>query len=473
MRRKGRVLSTLLAVLLLTSIMPPPAYAAEAPWAENAVTELNLIYGGGFTADDEPVTVDAVRTLLTTQFGYAEEEAEEFAVGESGENFTRLQLSRLVCRLYGLKANGQAFPDCGDAAVLTLRGLGIVSGNIDGNFLPAGTVTNAELAVIFYRAMNASGAGGGTSRIEGIQPGMYGYDEVMYLWARKCMQNLYSISPDVVLNESTKINVDGTEETGGEDILSAWMRRLESCGDGGDRDWPAAEEPPGTLLEAIVLTAQADRDAFDDEHRGIFSDVPPGHWAYQGVMYLFNKGIVNGAGDGTFGVDPESEKLSRANMAVVICRAANIDVEESADTNMDAITDREDIGEYAQSSVLHALDGDYMILDAENNFRPNDNVTREEAAKAAFGLFGEYDPSDVNLNVLDRFNDKDDVGEGYETAMAYLVSAGIINGTYEEEIAPGSDVTRAMFGVLLARAMMGLDTSRMHDYMSAVEEVFE
>jgi hypothetical protein len=104
-------------------------------------------------------------------------------------------------------------------------------------------------------------------------------------------------------------------------------------------------------------------------------------------------------------------------------------------------------------------------------FNPQASVNRQQAALAVFNSFNGYAAGNVNLSVLDRFSDGAKVGGAYQTAMAYLVSAGIINGNAEGQINPAGTIDRATFGVLLARVMMGLDKSKMHDYEIAVTEV--
>ena len=46
-------------------------------------------------------------------------------------------------------------------------------------------------------------------------------------------------------------------------------------------------------------------------------------------------------------------------------------------------------------------------------FYPDAMVTRQEVALEIFECYNKYSANDVNLSVLERFNDCDDIGNGY------------------------------------------------------------
>ena len=84
--------------------------------------------------------------------------------GDPDSNLTRLQLAQIIFSLYGFVAlvnetdtNTSPFTDCTDSKVTTLYKLGIVSGKSTELFVPDGYVTNAELSVMFYRALGKAG----------------------------------------------------------------------------------------------------------------------------------------------------------------------------------------------------------------------------------------------------------------------------------------------------------------------------
>jgi hypothetical protein len=211
-----------------------------------------------------------------------------------------------------------------------------------------------------------------------------------------------------------------------------------------------------------------------------FEDVPPSHWAYDGVMYLRGMGIIHGVSNTIFA--PE-EQNNRYEFAALILKTANVQAGKSGDSytppSTGDVSVPADVAAYVAGDaengwvvdgVLHALNGGYMTLDANGNFNGGRLYTREEMALASVKLYESYKPSLVNPNVLDRFTDGDTVAAAYKEAMAYLVSIGAFHGTPEGQLMPAESMSRAEMGVFLARVLQGIDKSKMIDYGTAVAE---
>jgi hypothetical protein len=64
----GFVPAALICAAILCAVPVAPVFTADAPWADDAVTALNEVYGSDdsdpFTADDAPVTTEAAIALL-------------------------------------------------------------------------------------------------------------------------------------------------------------------------------------------------------------------------------------------------------------------------------------------------------------------------------------------------------------------------------------------------------------------------
>lgn len=472
---RNKILSAVLAAALLLGVFsftPELAFAESQPWAADAVNALNVIYGAGnFSTENTVVTVGSFKGLLTSEFGYDVNDAIIIALG-SDENLTRVKMAQAVVALYGFPqdTSAGAFTDSSDPAVVTLRSLGIVSGIGNNNFGPDGTVTNAELAVIFYRALGKAGAVGAVA-LDNIKPGEYGYDEIMYLFTRGCVPK--DIDPTAVTSEAAigiKNGLTTTTYQGKEAIWNAWGARLGSLPPGRGRSVIWTGNGTGevtsasaiTILDAAMLIVAEDRASLNNAAlNGIFSDVNPGDWFYDGVMYLFNNGIVVGYGDGRF--EPHGV-LTRGQLAILLCRLNKTDITSPA-----GVTINDMPGHYAYNAATHMIDSGYMTLDGGGNFNPDALITRQEAVSAIFKSYNGYAENDVNLAVLDRFTDSGEIGEEYKTAMAYLVSAGVLKGGADGRMMPGATMNRAEVSVFMVRVMKGLDISKMYDYKNAVD----
>lgn len=112
-----------------------------------------------------------------------------------------------------------------------------------------------------------------------------------------------------------------------------------------------------------------------------FSDVDPNEWYAEFVFAAVESGIVNGKGDGTFGV---GENITRQDMAAMAYRAALNNI--SPDDESDIFDDFDSVDAYAKGAV--AVMAQKGIINGKENrmFCPLDNATRAEAAKVIFEI---------------------------------------------------------------------------------------
>lgn len=107
-----------------------------------------------------------------------------------------------------------------------------------------------------------------------------------------------------------------------------------------------------------------------------FEDVSAQDWYYEYVQAAYSKGIVEGY-DGYFGAN---DKITRQDMAVMICRSgANLEfVKEPED-----FEDMEDVSDYALESIK-ALSKANILNGDNDKILPKENATREQAAKMIY-----------------------------------------------------------------------------------------
>ena len=98
-------------------------------------------------------------------------------------------------------------------------------------------------------------------------------------------------------------------------------------------------------------------------------------------------------------------------------------------------------------------------------------ATREEAIVAVMKQ-QDVDISNVNTAILDRFTGGDSAVTSTitnaEEYVAFVVSRGLVNGT-GTSLALSTGTNRGEIGVLVYRVLIGLDTSKMHDYGQNVQ----
>ena len=265
----------------------------------------------------------------------------------------------------------------------------------------------------------------------------------------------------------------------GEALWTAWIARLNTLKDVGwgeeSSSKPAYPGNDTNLLAAAKAMVTAYIKAGGSAT--IFSDVVQGDYQnggayYDGVMYLFDQRIVSGQGDGTFGL----QELQRIELAVLLYtldgqtptgNQNRLDAAKEYVAARDYMAPPADAGEAWWGKPL--APGESAVSTAI--------ATREEAIVAVMKQqqgqkADNVDLFNVNTAVLGRFDDCDShtwIGiENAEEYVAFAVSRGLVNGT-GTSLGLSEGTTRGEIGVLVYRVLIGLDTSKMHDYGQNVQ----
>ena len=86
---------------------------------------------------------------------------------------------------------------------------------------------------------------------------------------------------------------------------------------------------------------------------------------------------------------------------------------------------------------------------SETTFAPNETISREQIAAMFYRYAG--NKAQADLAVLDQFADAESVSDWAETAMAWAVENGYVNGTSETTLAPAETASRAQIAVIAVR----------------------
>ena len=440
MRRMRRGLCGVLCLVLLLGLLPAAALAEETGgqgthWAQSAVEQLNKIYGSNlFSTSDDDMTVSGVQSLLTTM-GCSTDKLKD-----ASGNLTRGQACEVLADVFSLPvAENQP-------AIQYLYQQNIISGTSEYDLDETGSVSQAEFAVLTYRVLNAVGGGLGSSN-KALKPGTDEYFAWMYLAARKCV----SFSTE----DSTK-TID--ETTWQQWITALTGENIPSDAKPSGTFNPAMPDPSTTKLSAAVQIVKEYIKAGGSPT--IFSDVPADNGFYDGVMYLFDQGLISGNGDGTFG---PNGALPRYQLAVML---AILDKAECAnESGINRFT----------ASITHAIENGYMTgnIPAEENWNPTQDsswsatATRQETIVALMKQL-QVNVTSANTGILARFKDTSGIAVTDQPYMAYAVSIGLVNGTVEGNLEPDRSITRGAVGVLLYRTLLGVDKTKMKDYEDSV-----
>ena len=122
-------------------------------------------------------------------------------------------------------------------------------------------------------------------------------------------------------------------------------------------------------------------------------------WAEKDIDYLFEQGIVKGCGDGTY---RPLNNISRAEFASIIARSFTFEEVEGTPISFT------DIQNHWAKEDITKLSSLGIVVGYQDKFRPNDAITRQEAATVLNRILkyeGAESPTFSDLNDQTHFND--------------------------------------------------------------------
>lgn len=178
-----------------------------------------------------------------------------------------------------------------------------------------------------------------------------------------------------------------------------------------------------------------------------FSDVKIGSWYYWAVRRIYSLGIMEGTSQREF--SPSAE-VTRSMFATVLAGVADAVTGKYPEES--EFTDVRDGSWYTQS-VNWANDNGYMSGYSEEIFGTKDNITREQLVLSLyeFASRNDYLTDDVDMTLLDGFEDRDDLHDwgNMETAVCWSLGYGIISGMPGNRLAPREFATRAQLAQMI------------------------
>ena len=172
-----------------------------------------------------------------------------------------------------------------------------------------------------------------------------------------------------------------------------------------------------------------------------FSDVNTGDWFYQNVMDAVAAGIVSGRGDGTFG---PNDRITRRDFAIMVSKLL-LDGEDAPEATTTPFSDVA-ANDYGLNAIAYCAENG-IISGFDGEFRPGDNITRQEAAsvmKNALELTG---------TTSELFADDAAIATWAKANVYACKAAGVFNGDDHNNFNPTSTLTRAEAASIMVNAM--------------------
>ncbi|MDO4749481.1 MAG: S8 family serine peptidase [Eubacteriales bacterium] len=173
----------------------------------------------------------------------------------------------------------------------------------------------------------------------------------------------------------------------------------------------------------------------------VFTDIA-GHWARESIRFCTELGLFSGVSDTEFA--PELS-MSRAMLVTVLWR-----LEGNPQTEPAGFTDVSDPSSWYYEAVNWAAQAGIVSGFENNEFRPMENLTREQMAVMLWrylGASGEIDEQEL----LSSFKDADGISSWAREAVAWCYAKGLMSGMSSDLFGPSSEATRAQVATILYR----------------------
>ncbi|MDN4608768.1 S-layer homology domain-containing protein [Sporosarcina highlanderae] len=196
------------------------------------------------------------------------------------------------------------------------------------------------------------------------------------------------------------------------------------------------------LTSAAVVTSAIVAPAVASAAPSYFKDVSSSHVAYDSIMYLSGKGIINGFADGTF---KPSEKVTRGQAAKILATSLNLDLNNVKNPRFHDVPTTHGFYKYVAALYNAGIIDGY----SNGNFGVNDPLSRGQMAKIlALAYELEKQPlrsvkfSDVPTNAF------------YAVYLQSLIDNKITFGVTPTRFAPNQTVDRGQMAMFVHRSML-------------------
>lgn len=172
-----------------------------------------------------------------------------------------------------------------------------------------------------------------------------------------------------------------------------------------------------------------------------FTDVT-NHWAYSAIKRVYTRGWMVGMDEKTFAPD---QQLSRAMLAVILYAMAG----EPAVTGESPFTDVP-AGCWYTDAIVWAAQNGIVCGFGDGTFRPNEAVTRAQAAVMLYG-YAAFTDADVTARAdLSAYSDAGQIPAWAMDAMQWANARRLIVGRDSSHLAPNGGATRAEMAAILS-----------------------
>lgn len=188
-----------------------------------------------------------------------------------------------------------------------------------------------------------------------------------------------------------------------------------------------------------------------------FNDID-GHWAFADIKRATDSGYIKGYPDSTFKPD---KSVTRAEYITMLNSVFDVPM-EGTDTGFKDVKK----GDWYAKNVWSAIRAGYADIFKGDTFKPNQPITRQEAATLTANLSGI-----VSSGENKSFSDNNQIDSWAKKQVSVMAQAGIINGYPDGSFKPDGFITRAEAVSIINRTKIYADSTRVDTLLKVTGSV--
>lgn len=210
---------------------------------------------------------------------------------------------------------------------------------------------------------------------------------------------------------------------------------------------------PLSLLEGSTYPLETKKPIIESnqQENTIFDDLDSVEWAKESILYLKDKEIINGRGDGKF--CPE-DYITREEYITILVSALEV-FDEYAVCSFDD-TDKE---QWYYPYVASAYENNIVDGIDESNFGIGRYITRQDAAVMSCRALDFIEVTLKETTDTATFKDEAAIADYAKEAVYGMNKAGVISGYDDETFKPAEYITRAETACVIYRILKAIDAS--------------
>ena len=216
--------------------------------------------------------------------------------------------------------------------------------------------------------------------------------------------------------------------------LAAKAALARSLGLGGIGFWELSQDDGGTLTAAAASAFRAGKTPF--------ADVPAGAWYEDAVAFVSGAGLMQGTSAAAFS---PGRTTTRGQIAAILHR-----LEGEPKAGKPPFPDVAPGSYCAEAAAWAAREGIVLGFD-DGAFRPDAPITRQQLSAILFRYLEHRGEDTTGRADLGSFADSAAVADYAREALAWAVSAGLLQGRSNGTLDPYGSATRAQTAVILHR----------------------